>query len=65
MMNNRDESLTAVDVIRCVYLARAAANRGDYQAAQRLQAKADTWLERTRAAPRDIVGTTTTLRTVQ
>lgn len=43
-MNNHDESLTAIDVIRCVYLAREAAKRGDRQSARRWQAKAGAWL---------------------
>ena len=45
-MNNRDEPLTAVDAIRCVYLARMCRKRGDHEAARRWQAKADAWLRR-------------------
>jgi len=60
-MNSRDGSLTAVDVIHCVWLARTAAKRGDLEAGRRWQAKADAWLERTRAGPRDIARTTTAL----
>jgi hypothetical protein len=44
-MNENDKHLTAVDAIRCVWLAREAERRGDPQAAQRWQAKADAWLE--------------------
>lgn len=44
MSQDGDENLTAVDVIRCVYLARAAQRRGDSASAQRWQAKADAWL---------------------
>ena len=39
MLSSRDEPLTAVDVVRCVYLARMAAKRGDRKAARRWQAK--------------------------
>ena len=49
-MNNPDELLTAVDVIRCVWLARTAAKRGDDQSTRRWQAKADAWLERVQSA---------------
>ncbi len=45
MTDTHDDILSATDVIRCVYLARTAQRRGDHQAAQRCQAKADTWLQ--------------------
>ncbi len=45
MNDQTTEDLTALDVIRCVYLARIAEKRGDEGAAQRWQAKADAWLE--------------------
>ncbi len=61
MINPDDEIHTAVDVIRCVYLARVAAKRGNLQSARRWQAKADAWLERTRAPPRDVACTSTAL----
>lgn len=48
MNHPTDENLTAVNVIRCVYLARLACDRGDHAAARRWQAKADIWL---RASP--------------
>ena len=48
MSQDRDENLTAVEVIRCVYLARAAQRRGDSASAQRWQAKADAWLRETK-----------------
>ena len=57
-MSTHHESLTAVEVIRFVYLARMAAKRGDREAAQRWQAKADTWLGRTQAGPRRLACTT-------
>lgn len=43
---NNDDNLSAMDVIRCVYLARLARRRGDHESAQRWQAKADEWLAR-------------------
>lgn len=46
MTNTSDDNLSAVDVVRCVYLARTAARRGDADAARRWQAKADAWLAR-------------------
>ena len=46
------DNLTAIDVIRCVYLARAAEQRGDAASARRWHAKADAWL---RASPQPIV----------
>ncbi len=60
-MNNHNEPFTAVDVIRWVWLARTAAQRGDVEADRRWQAKADAWLERTRAGPRGVAHTTTAL----
>ncbi len=45
-MTNKDDSSSAVDVIRCVYLARMLERRGDHQSALRWQAKADMWLEK-------------------
>lgn len=51
-MNSRIEPPTAVDVIRCVWLARTAARRGDHESAQRWQAKADAWLNRKSPAAR-------------
>ena len=51
-MNNHNEPLTAVDVIRCVWLAKTAAKRGDHESAQRWQAKADAWLERQKSDTR-------------
>ena len=45
-MNDNDKNLTAVDVIRYVYLARMFRKRGDYEAVRRWQAKADTWPSR-------------------
>jgi hypothetical protein len=54
MMNPDYEIRTPIYVIRCVYLARVAAKRGDRQAARRWQAKVDAWLERTRVAWRDV-----------
>jgi hypothetical protein len=53
MIHHTDDSLTAVDVIRCVYLARVAEKRGDQNAAQRWQAKADAWLQES-APPTDL-----------
>jgi hypothetical protein len=44
MIGKDDENLTAVDVVRCIYLARAAEKRGDRATARRWQAKADAWL---------------------
>jgi hypothetical protein len=61
MMNDRDESLTAVDVIRCAYLAHLAENRGDHESARRWQAKVETWLERTHAGPPEFGDTASTL----
>jgi hypothetical protein len=46
MTNTDDDNPSAVDVVRCVYLARTAAGRGDADAARRWQAKADAWLAR-------------------
>ncbi len=46
MANTDDDNPSAVDVVRCVYLARTAARRGDADAARRWQAKADAWLAR-------------------
>lgn len=43
-MTDTDETATAIDVIRCVYLARLAEQRGDDESARRWQAKADEWL---------------------
>ena len=45
-MSELTETMTAADVIRCVYLARLALKRGDHATARRWQAKADAWLER-------------------
>jgi hypothetical protein len=45
MAGDRDDSLTATDVIRCVWLARMAAQRGDTHSARRWQTMADRWLE--------------------
>ena len=45
-MDLHDELRTANDAIRCVYLARMATQRGDSEAAQRWQEKADRWLEK-------------------
>ena len=45
-MNKNDKCRTAVDAIRCVYLARMCRKRGDDEAARRWQAKADAWLRR-------------------
>ncbi len=50
MICHDEENLTAVDVVRCVYLARTAAARGDHQTARRWQAKADAWIEREKPA---------------
>jgi len=47
MSERRDENLTVIDAIGCVYLARTAEKRGDRAAARRWQAKADVWLRRT------------------
>ena len=47
MNEQRDGNLTAVEVIRCVYLARIAEKHGDIAAARRWQAQADTWLRET------------------
>ena len=44
-MNTNDEAVTAVDVIRCVYLARMARQMGHDEAARRWQAKAERWLQ--------------------
>lgn len=44
MIRHNGQSLTAVDVIRCVYLARLAQTRGDVASARRWQAKADAGL---------------------
>ncbi len=43
-MTNTDDDLSALDVIRCIYLARMAERRGHDEAAQRWQAKVDAWL---------------------
>ena len=43
MSGKNDENLTAVDVVRCVYLARLAERRGNLDSAWRWQAKADAW----------------------
>ena len=48
MTDHQDANLTAFDVIRCVWLARTAEQRGDLASARRWQVKADTWL---RASP--------------
>ena len=61
MINSQNEPLTAVDVIRCVYLARVAAKRGDRQSSRRWQAKADAWLERSRMVWRDVTLETSTI----
>ena len=61
MMNSPNETLTAVDAIRCVWLARTAAKRDDNQTARRWQAKADAWLERTRVTQRDVTFETSTI----
>ena len=41
-----DHNLSALDVIRCVFLARMTERRGHAEAAERWQAKADRWLAR-------------------
>ncbi len=46
MTDYDDRDLSAIDVIRCVYLARMAERRGHVEAAERWQAKADIWLAR-------------------
>ena len=45
-MSAEDETLTAVDAIRCVYLARMARRQGNQPAPLRWQAKVDRWLAR-------------------
>lgn len=47
-MTNNNDNLSAIDAIRCVFLARTAGQRGDHESARRWQAKADTWLARQR-----------------
>ncbi len=44
MTSGDDDNLSAIEVIRCVYLARLAGRRGHVEVARRWQAKADTWL---------------------
>lgn len=44
MIDHQDDTLSPVDVIHCVYLARLAQGRGDQDSAVRWQAKADSWL---------------------
>jgi hypothetical protein len=44
-MSTNEEICTAVDAIRCVYLARMACRRGNAEAARRWQAKATRWLQ--------------------
>lgn len=55
MANSNDtvETLTALDVVRCVYLALVAHERGDLVSARRWQAKADAWL-RASVPPTDL-----------
>jgi hypothetical protein len=43
-MREQNDNLTAVEVIRCVWLARMASNQGDEETARRWQAKADAWV---------------------
>ena len=45
-MTDTNDSLTAIDVIRYVYLARELERQGDQESARRWQAKADEWLAR-------------------
>ena len=45
LMQDSPEANTAIDVIRCVYLARMAEQRGNAQAAERWQQLADDWLK--------------------
>jgi len=45
-MSNNEKPLTSVDAIRCVWLARTAAARGDHEACRRWQTKVDGWLRR-------------------
>ncbi len=47
-MTNTDDSPSAIDVIRYVYLARILERRGDHESALRWQAKADEWLDQGR-----------------
>ena len=44
-MTDTDDSPSAIDVIRFVYLARLAEQRGDNESARRWQAKAEEWLQ--------------------
>ncbi len=44
-MTNTDDSPSAIDVIRYVYLARILERRGDHESALRWQAKTDEWLD--------------------
>jgi hypothetical protein len=44
-MQDSPEANTAIDVIRCVYLARMAEQCGNAQAAERWQQLADDWLK--------------------
>ncbi len=46
MTDYDDRDLSAIDVIRCVYLARMTEQRGQIEAARRWQAKVDGWLAR-------------------
>lgn len=45
-MTEQPEPLSPVDVIRCVYLARETARRGQPEAATRWAAKVECWLKR-------------------
>ncbi len=47
-MDLDDDVRTAIDAVRCVYLARMFAQRGCPGAAQRWQKRADGWLEKSR-----------------
>ena len=44
MNGTDDNTISATDVVRFVFLARTAAQRGDHESARRWQAKADAWL---------------------
>ncbi len=53
MMNVNGGVCSATDAIRFVYLARTARHRGDDEAAERWQAKADQWLRKNVANGKD------------
>ena len=55
-MTDADDSPSAIDVIRFVYLARLAEQRGDDESARRWQAKAEEWLQQQAAMHKPGIG---------